>query len=150
VNAPVKKAAPEAPPAYKATPKAAPAEPPPVSSVPGAVPLTGNRLEQLRNSWRQIIEQAPDNLKRTAAVAILRSAGVVPIAIDGGTVTLSFKHNFHKEKIEEVENRRVVTSLLSQFLGQTCQIKCIYEPAENHLVREAQKLGAQVTSIEEK
>ena len=118
--------------------------------MPGAVPLSGNPLEQLRNGWRQILEHAPDNLKRSPAVAILRSAGVTPIAVENGTVTLSFKHNFHKEKIEEVENRRVVAGLLGQFLGRPCQVKCVYEPAENHLVREAQKLGAQVTSVEEK
>jgi DNA polymerase-3 subunit gamma/tau len=128
----------------------APFQPPASEGLPGAVPLTGDRLEQLKNSWRQIIEHAPDNLKRSPAVAILRSAGVMPIAIDKELVTLSFRHNFHKEKIEEIENRRVAASLLSQFLGQPCQIKCIYEPAENHLVREAQKLGAQVIDIEEK
>jgi DNA polymerase III subunit gamma/tau len=141
----VKRAAPEGvPPAVKPVAEA------PIPAVPGAVPLTGNRLEQLRNGWRQILEHAPDNLKRSPAVAILRSAGVMPVSVDQGVVTLSFKHNFHKEKIEEIENRRVVSGLLSQFFGQPCQIKCIYEPAENHLVREAQKLGAQVTAIEEK
>ena len=116
----------------------------------GAVPLTGDRLEQLVNSWRQIVINAPDNLKRSPAVAIMRSAGVIPIAVENGVVTLSFKHNIHKEKIEEVENRRVTASLISDFFGQPHQIKCVYEPAENHLVREAQKLGAQVISIEEK
>lgn len=153
-STPTPVAAPEIPavPVYTPSAPKSPAspsyEPPP--GMPGAVPLTGDRLEQLKNSWRQIIENAPGNLKRSAAVAILRSAGVMPIAIDNGIVTLSFKHNFHKEKIEELENRKVTASLLSQFLGQPCQIKCIYEPAENHLVREAQKLGAQVISIEEK
>ncbi|MCL2149936.1 MAG: DNA polymerase III subunit gamma/tau [Dehalococcoidia bacterium] len=143
---------PQPPSAPKPTPKPmanAPFEPI-VASASGAVPLTSDRLEQLRNSWRHIIENAPDNLKRSPAVAIMRSAGVMPIAIDNGVVTLSFRHNFHKEKIEEIENRRVAANLISQFLGQPCQVKCIYEPAENHLVREAQKLGAQVIDIEEK
>ena len=138
------------PPTPAVKPAATPSFEPPAGGAPGAVPLTGDRLEQLKNSWRQIIEHAPDNMKRSPAVAILRSAGVMPIALSNGVVTLSFKHNFHKEKIEEVENQRVVASLISQFLGQTCHVKCIYEPAENHLVREAQKLGAQVISIEEK
>jgi DNA polymerase-3 subunit gamma/tau len=35
-------------------------------------------------------------------------------------------------------------------MGHPCQIKCIYEPEENHLVREAQKLGAQIIEVEEK
>jgi DNA polymerase-3 subunit gamma/tau len=81
---------------------------------------------------------------------MLRSAGIKPIAIEGNTVVLSFKYPYHKEKIEETENKKIVAGLISQFLGSPHQIKCIYEPEENHLVREAQKLGAQIIDVEEK
>jgi DNA polymerase-3 subunit gamma/tau len=114
------------------------------------VPLTVDKLEQLKNNWRQIIEQAPDSLKRSPAIAILRSAGVKPVGLEGDTVVLTFRYSYHKEKIEELENKKVVAQLISQFTGQACQIKCIYEPAENHLVREAQKLGAQVIEVQDK
>ncbi len=156
---PVANAAPPKPVAKPATPPpATPKSEPPASGTPTAgspreaagMPLTGDKLEQLKHNWRQIIEQAPMPVRRSPAVAILRSAGVVPVAIENGTVTLSFRHNFHKEKIEELENRKVVVGLISAFFGQPCQVKCIYEPNENHLVREAQKLGAQVVEVEEK
>jgi DNA polymerase III subunit gamma/tau len=120
------------------------------SSVTDLIPLTVDKLDQLKNNWRQIIEQAPDSLKRSPAIAILRSAGVKPVGIEGDIVVLTFRYSYHKEKIEELENMKVVAQLISQFTGQTCQIKCIYEPAENHLVREAQKLGAQVIEVQEK
>jgi DNA polymerase-3 subunit gamma/tau len=110
----------------------------------------GSQLDQLKNSWALIIQQVPDAVKRSAAVAMLRSAGIKPIAIEGDTVVLSFKYPYHREKIEELENKKIVAGLIGQFLGRPCQIKCVYEPEENHLVREAQKLGAQIIEVEEK
>ena len=109
-----------------------------------------DKLEYLKSNWRQIIEQAPENTKRTAAIAILRSAGVQPIAIDGDTIVLTFRYSYHKEKIEEMENRKTTAEIISNFLGHSCQVCCVYEAEENHLVREAQKLGAKITNVEEK
>ena len=109
-----------------------------------------SKLEYLKSNWRQVIEQAPESIKRTAAVAILRSAGVQPIAIDGDTVVLTFRYPYHKEKIEEMENRKITAEILSNFLGHSCQVHCVYEAEVNHLVREAQKIGAKITGVEEK
>lgn len=123
-----------------------PKEPAKVSALQGA----GSPLEQLKNNWTLIIQQVPDAVKRSAAVAMLRSAGIKPIGIEGDTVVLSFKYPYHREKIEEMENKKIVAGLISQFLGSPHQIKCVYEPEENHLVREAQKMGAQIIEVEEK
>ena len=125
---------------------APPKEPARVTALHGA----GSPLEQLKNNWALIIQQVPDAVKRSAAVAMLRSAGIKPIGIEGDTVVLSFKYPYHRDKIEEMENKKIVAGLLGQFMGRPCQIKCVYEPEENHLVREAQKLGAQIIEVEEK
>ncbi|UCG53927.1 MAG: DNA polymerase III subunit gamma/tau [Dehalococcoidia bacterium] len=108
------------------------------------------KLEFLKANWKQIIEQAPETTKRTAAIAILRSAGVQPIAFDGDTIVLTFRYSYHKEKIEEIENRKTTTEIISNFLGHSCRVRCVHETEENHLVREAQKLGAKITNVEEK
>ncbi|KSV18610.1 DNA polymerase III subunit gamma/tau [Dehalococcoides mccartyi] len=110
----------------------------------------GDVIEQLKVSWKNILDQAPDNLKRSAAVAILRSAGVRPVSIEKNVVTLSFKYKYHKDKIEELENRKVTAEIISNFVGRTCTLVCISEAETNHLVKEAQKLGAQIISVEEK
>jgi len=109
-----------------------------------------NILEQLQSNWRQIIEQAPEGVKRTPAVAILRSAGVKPVALEGDTIILTFRYSYHKEKIEEPENKKITAEIISNFLGHSCQVRCVYEPEENHLVKEAQKIGAQIIDVEEK
>ena len=123
-----------------------PKEPAKISALQGA----GSQFEQLKNNWALIIQQVPDAVRRSAAVAMLRSAGIKPIGIEGDTVVLSFKYPYHRDKIDELENKKIVAGLIGQFLGRPCQIKCVYEPEENHLVREAQKLGAQIIEVEEK
>lgn len=115
-----------------------------------ALENAGSPLEQLTANWGLIMQQVPDAIRRSAAVAMLRSAGIKPVAIESDTVVLSFKYSYHRDKIEELENKKIVAGIISQFIGKPCQIKCIYEPEENHLVREAQKLGAQIIDVEDK
>ncbi|MDD5082406.1 MAG: DNA polymerase III subunit gamma/tau, partial [Dehalococcoidales bacterium] len=114
-------------------------------------PVTGGtELERLKQNWKQVVAQAPEDTRKTPAMAILRSAGVKPVAMENDTVVLAFRYPLHKEKIGEPENQRVVARIISTFLGRTCSVRCIHEPEDNHLVREAQRIGAQVTSVEEK
>jgi len=115
-----------------------------------APPEPGSELEQLRLNWKQVIAQAPADTKRTPAIAILRSAGVKPVAFEDNTIVLSFRYPLHKEKMGEPENQQVAEKIISNFLGHPCRVRCTYEPEDNHLVQEAQRMGAQVTSVEEK
>jgi DNA polymerase-3 subunit gamma/tau len=124
----------------KPSPKAEPTTPPQLH----------NEIERLRQSWRQVIEQAPDDVKRTPAIAILRSAGIKPLRIEGDSVVLAFRYPIHKEKMEQVENKQVAEKIISNFLGHPCHVQCIYEPEDNHLLKAALEMGAQVTSVEEK
>ena len=101
-------------------------------------------------NWKQVIEQAPDEVKKSPAVAILRSAGVKPVDIDGDTVVLAFRYPIHKERLETAENQQVVRTIISAFLGRACQVRCVHEPEDNHLVDAVKKMGAQVISVEEK
>jgi DNA polymerase-3 subunit gamma/tau len=144
------------PPTPPQPPKRPVAKPEPVSiSSTVAMPTTapsepGSELERLQLNWRQVIEQAPESARRTPTIAILRSAGVKPIALKDNTVTLAFRYSYHKDKIEEMENKRVAAEIISKFLGHSCHVCCAYEPEKNHLVREAQKMGAQIINVEEK
>jgi len=164
---PAKKTTPAKPPAAKVEPAAeavsrpaepaaeARAEPPGAKAKPAkdttATPQElNNEIERLRANWREVMEQAPEEVKRTSAIAILRSAGVKPVEIQGDSVILAFKYPIHKEKMETVENQKVARQIISNFLGRSCQVRCVYEPEDNHLVEAAKKFGAQVTSVEEK
>ncbi|MFC1950531.1 DNA polymerase III subunit gamma/tau [Chloroflexota bacterium] len=144
--------------------KPEPAKPEPVKPEPVSLPLPpapetstiltppgpGSELEQLRQNWKQVVAQAPEDTKKTSAIAILRSAGVKPVAFEDNTVVLSFRYPYHKEQIEKMENQQVAEKIISNFLGHPCHVRCIYEPEDNHLVQEAQRMGAKVTNVEEK
>ncbi|HEX74784.1 MAG TPA: DNA polymerase III subunit gamma/tau [Dehalococcoidia bacterium] len=124
--------------------------PTPAPEVTITPPQPGSEIEQLRLNWRQVIEQAPQDTKRTAAVAILRSAGVKPVAFEDDTVVLAFKYPLHKENMEKPENQQVAEKIVSNFLGHSCHVRCVYQPENNHLVKAALKMGAQIIDVEEK
>jgi len=126
-------------------------EPEPATRPEASVePEPGSEVERLIQNWRRIIEEAPPNLKKTTAIAILRSADVRPVAIEADTVILSSKFDFFIEQIEKPENQRIAAQIISGFLGHPCRVRCIHKPENNHLLRAALRIGAQVTSVEEK
>ncbi len=102
---------------------------------------------RLQQDWRQVIAQAPPDTRKTPALAILRSAGVTPVAVEGDAVILSLRYPLFKEKLEDPENHRVVEKVISSFLGRPCRVRCVAE--DNHLVREALRRGAEFTDTEE-
>ena len=113
-------------------------------------PEPGTEIERLAQHWKQIIEEAPAEVKRSNAIAILRSAGVKPVAFKDDTVVLAFKYNIHKENMEKSENKNVAEKIVSSFIGHSCQVRCIHEPEDNHLLQAALKMGAQIIDTEEK
>ncbi len=115
-----------------------------------STPVLSSEIERLRLNWKQILEDVPANIKKTNAIALLRSAGIKPVSIEDETITLSLKYSIYKEKMEKPEYQQVAEKIISDFLGRPCKIRCICEPDNNHLVKAALKLGAQVTSVEEK
>jgi hypothetical protein len=50
--------------------------------------------------------------------------------------------------MEKLENIEVAARIISNFLGHPCHVRCTLE--DNHLVRAALKMGAQVIDEEEK
>jgi DNA polymerase-3 subunit gamma/tau len=122
--------------------------PQPVTINRQSSPETENEAEILRQNWKSLIEQAPQDTKRTPALAILRSAGVIPVAIENDMVVLSFRYPYHKEQIEKIENQQVAEKIIGNFIGHPCRIQCILE--DNHLIKAALKLGAEIVDVEEK
>jgi DNA polymerase-3 subunit gamma/tau len=108
-------------------------------SAPGAADSTITMLQQ---QWMQIIKEAPDGMSKTPAAALLRSAR--PVSIEKDTITVSFKYVYHKEKMDSIENQKTADKIVSNFLGRSCRVRCVYEHENNHLVKAALKMGAQV------
>jgi DNA polymerase-3 subunit gamma/tau len=121
---------------------------PPAEAKPAAITIS--TLEELVKQWPQLLSCAPPQLRRSSALAILRSAGIQPVAFNGGTVTLSFKFPIHMNKINEPENKRITSEILSACIGAPVQVICVLEQVSNHLVKEAQRRGAEIINVEDK
>ena len=102
----------------------------------------GSVIEQLQQQWSKIINESPDGLSKTAAAALLRSAR--PLSIENDALIVSLRYPFHKEKMETLENQKIIDKIVSNFLGRACKVRCVYEHENNHLVKAALNLGAQV------
>ena len=84
---------------------------------------------------------------------IERSSVIVvqlPMKIENDTVVLAFRYSIHKENMDKPENQQVAEKIISNFFGRPCQVRCVYEPQNNHLIKAALRMGAKVTSVEEK
>jgi DNA polymerase-3 subunit gamma/tau len=114
-----------------------------------AAPLeAGREIEQIKLNWSKIINQAPDGIGKTPTAALLRSAK--PLSFEDDTIVISFKYAYHKEKMDNLDNQKIAEKIISSFLGRSCQIRCVYETENNHLVKAALRMGAQVIDAEEK
>ena len=124
-------------------------EPPPKAAPHLESPLAaGSAIEQLQGQWTRIIRESPDGLGKTPAAALLRSAR--PISIENDTLVVSVRHPYHKEKMDILENQKTVDKIVSSFLGRPCKVHCVYEHENNHLVKAALDMGAQVIDAEGK
>ena len=120
------------------------------SSLAGTPMEVSSEIERLKVNWKLIIRQAPADLQKAPALAILKSAPVRPVSLEGDVVCLAFGSKIFKDMIEKIENQRVTERVISAFLGRNCQVKCILDENQNHLVKEALKMGAQIVSEEKK
>ena len=144
--------APPKPAADKIVATAPTTPPPPVPAAEDTIkPLNASsEIEHLQQNWKQIIEQAPEETKRSPAMAILRSSGVRPVAFENNTLVLAFRYPLHKDNMEKPQNQEIAEKIISSFLGRPCRIQCTHKPEDNHLVAAAIKIGAQITSVEDK
>ena len=120
---------------------------PEIEKEPASPLAAGGEIEQLRRNWSKIINEAPNGMGKTPAAALLRSAK--PLSLENNTIVVSFRYSYHKEKMDNPENQKTADKIVSGFLGHACQVRCVYEHENNHLVKEALKMGAQVIDSEE-
>lgn len=126
----------------------APVEKPAAKEDPPPADSAGD-IERLKQNWKQMLDGAPYEIKRTSALALLRSGK--PLEVQGNRVIIAFKYPIHKDNMEKPDNKRNAEKLVSDYLGRACSIVCVHRPDGNHLIDAAIKMGAsQVTNTEEK
>jgi DNA polymerase-3 subunit gamma/tau len=77
--------------------------------------------ETLRSRWPEFLNALrPRNL---SLEALMRSCE--PVAVEGDVVSLEFAHNFHRSKVEEEHNKRLIEDVLSTLIGQRYRVRCV-------------------------
>jgi DNA polymerase-3 subunit gamma/tau len=114
-------------------------EPEPILSSPA--PHDGALTpETLRSRWSELLNALrPRNL---SLEALMRSCE--PVAVEGDVVLLGFVHNFHRNKVEEEHNRRMVEDVLSGLVGQQCHVRCVLAQ-QHHAAGASQRPAAEPT-----
>lgn len=100
-------------------------------------------IDKLKVWWKQKLQNVPQEVRSSNAVALMRSAR--PKDVEQDVVILSFKWKIHKENLEQPENQRIAEKVLSNFLGKPCRLRCVVEEGGNHLVDAARKAAEELS-----
>lgn len=108
---------------------------PPRSPVPAAGPQeadqggepvrAGISLEQVRQAWPRIVEEVRP--MDPSVQALLHGSYCQPIRVEERVIVLGFRYEFHKGKLEEVRNRRIVEQVLRKVLKGDYGIRCVLD-----------------------
>ncbi|HOU23376.1 MAG: DNA polymerase III subunit tau [Chloroflexi bacterium ADurb.Bin180] len=91
-------------------------------------------LSWLVDNWGRVLQAV--RVRNKAVEAFLKSCE--PISVKQGVVTLGFYHAWHRERMNEDRNRRLVEEALSEVAGRPYRVECkLYEG--NRPEREKQK-----------
>jgi len=134
-----------------------PFEPPPEPQTAAATETTeitdtksSGDIEYLRSRWKDFISAMRGEGSRGNLDAVLRSA-CEPLAVEDGTLTIGFYHQFHKDYIEDRKYKHLVEKKLQEVFGQPYKLNCVIierrkeTKAEIPLVKAAQEImGARI------
>ncbi len=113
-------------------------------AAPASPPAGPVDLEYVRSVWPQVVEGVRP--RNPSVQALLHSSACQPVAVEGQVVVLGFRYAFHKGKVEEVQNRRLVEEVLSRVLRGNYGIRCVLQesdPAANRRRQAAERQQAQ-------
>lgn len=79
-------------------------------------------IHELKYNWKQVIASAPAETRKTTAIAILMSAGIETVAVEGDTVVLSLRYPHHKLIMEQPVNQYIADQVISNFFGRPMRV----------------------------
>jgi len=89
-------------------------------------------LEEVEKKWSQVLAAVkPYN---HSVEAFLRAAR--PVKIEDGVLVLEVFYKFHKERLEEAKNRKIVNTGLVEILGEEIEFKCLLAEGKKIVIKE--------------
>lgn len=91
-------------------------------------------LEEIKGRWSQVMDLVKDSKRSLHAFLTV----CVPYEIKENGLVLLFKngYTFHKEKVEEAENKRIVQLALEKVVGAQLKIICLLEEEEENTIED--------------
>lgn len=86
---------------------------------------SGPGLELVKDKWDQVMEEVKE-YKRTVHAFLMVSE---PEEIRGSELVLRFKsgYTFHKEKVEDLENKKIIEGIIEKTMGMRLSLLCLLE-----------------------
>ncbi len=86
-----------------------------------AAELAPETMEKIREHWREIVGRVQS--ANVSLGALLR--GAKPLGVDlEGRLVLGFRHNFHRDRVQQDENRNQVEDILSNMFSRKMIVRC--------------------------
>jgi DNA polymerase-3 subunit gamma/tau len=79
-------------------------------------------LNTIRERWRQVV----GHVQSVKLAALLRDAKIAGVDSTGKLVLL-FQHSFHRDNVNQDDNRRLVETMLSESFKQPIYVRCMLE-----------------------
>ena len=91
----------------------------------GEYPVIAVDTETVRQCWNEILNRIK-KVRMSARAFLLEGK---PLEVDNNNLVLSFpqEYAFHKEKVEQPENRNAIESVVREVTGAELKLKCIFE-----------------------
>ena len=93
----------------------------PASTTPAPEAGDAVTLAQLIRRWPEILQRLRGASK--VLEALMRSGR--PCELAGGKVVFEMEAAFHRERVMEEKNRRILEQVLQEFLGAPCKVECV-------------------------
>ena len=88
--------------------------------------VADDALERLVERWPQLLQALHE--KSRPLEALLRSGR--PHQVTGNKVVLAMEASFHRDRVMEERNRRLLEDALQALLGVPCQVECVVGPRD--------------------
>ncbi|OGM08667.1 DNA polymerase III, subunit gamma and tau [Candidatus Woesebacteria bacterium RBG_16_36_11] len=107
--------------------------------------MTNNVKEISGDIWNKILAQV--KIINMSVEALLRAAK--PMNFDGKTLTLGVYYRFHKERLEDLRNRKILEEVVEKVLSIPTKVVCILTEAPVKKEEKKEKIDVLLTESEE-
>ncbi|HNT74780.1 MAG TPA: DNA polymerase III subunit gamma/tau [Anaerolineae bacterium] len=93
-----------------------------VSGAPASAEVSPELLSAIRERWRQMM----GHIQSVKLAALSRDAQIAGVD-SAGKLVLLFQHSFHRDNVNQDDNRRMLETLLSETFKQPIYVRCMLE-----------------------